>query len=165
MAHQWCWVYFWPLALPDQASAQWRDYLRYFYQVDFGTADPIFSKDISFYLFKLPVFEFLQGWLISLLFMTLIGVAAIYAINLSARYSTRPMAAVPTTGIAAACGARGRFAGWAFGQLGYWLDIYQSALFATRRGVWGQLHGYECLYLGVASTNAVYRPGGAGRCF
>jgi uncharacterized protein len=62
-------------------SAQWRDYLSYFYQVPFGTADPIFQKDISFYLFNLPVYEFLQGWFISLLFMTLIGVAAIYAIN------------------------------------------------------------------------------------
>jgi uncharacterized membrane protein (UPF0182 family) len=62
-------------------SAHWRDYLRYFYQVGFGTADPIFNKDISFYLFNLPVYEFVQGWFISLLFMTLIGVAAIYGIN------------------------------------------------------------------------------------
>ncbi len=62
-------------------SANWETFLRYFYRVAFGTVDPIFGHDISFYLFELPVYDFLQGWLLSLLFVTLIGLIAIYALN------------------------------------------------------------------------------------
>ncbi len=62
-------------------SAQWELFLRYFYRVTFGVVDPIFGKDISFYLFQLPVMDFLQGWLLSLFFVTLIGVIVIYAVN------------------------------------------------------------------------------------
>ncbi len=62
-------------------AANWELFLRYIYQVPFGTADPIFGLDISFYLFNLPVFEMLQQWLLSLFILTLIGTIIIYAIN------------------------------------------------------------------------------------
>ncbi len=65
----------------SSGAAQWEAFLRYFYRVDFGAVDPIFAKDISFYLFELPVLNFLQGWLLSLMFMTIVGVLIIYAIN------------------------------------------------------------------------------------
>lgn len=63
------------------AGNQWLDFLRQFYRVPFGTADPIFHLDISFYLFDLPIYNFLQGWALSLLFVVLLGVIPIYAIN------------------------------------------------------------------------------------
>ncbi len=62
-------------------AAKWEEYLRFYYRSPFGLADPIFNRDISFYLFELPIYNFIQGWLISLLFFTLIGTIAIYAIN------------------------------------------------------------------------------------
>lgn len=62
-------------------GGSWELFLRYVYRVGYGVADPIFNQDISFYLFELPVYSFLQGWLLSLLFMTLLGIAAIYVIN------------------------------------------------------------------------------------
>ncbi len=113
-------------------SAHWRDYLSYFYQVPFGTADPIFQKDISFYLFNLPVYEFLQGWFISLLFMTLIGVAAIYAINFLPdiqRGRWQPMQQTAPRQHIALIGAL-LLAVWA---VGYRLDIYN--LLYSPRGV------------------------------
>ncbi len=62
-------------------GGNWEQFLRFVYRVSYGVADPIFAKDISFYLFELPVYTFLQGWFLSLLVITLLGIAAIYAIN------------------------------------------------------------------------------------
>jgi len=62
-------------------SAQWETVLQFVYRTNFGTVDPLFQQDVSFYLFNLPLFEFIQGWISSLLFVTLAGVVALYAGN------------------------------------------------------------------------------------
>ena len=62
-------------------AVRWDEFLLFLNRVPFGEADPIFSRDISFYLFELPVYEALQQWAVSLLLLTLIGVLAIYAVN------------------------------------------------------------------------------------
>ncbi len=63
------------------ASNRWDMFLRFFYQVPFGQADPIFGRDIQYYLFSLPVFRFLQGWAVPLVLLTLIGVLGLHALN------------------------------------------------------------------------------------
>lgn len=145
-------------------SAHWRDYLRYFYQVDFGTADPIFNKDISFYLFNLPVYEFVQGWFISLLFMTLIGVAAIYAINFLPdiqRGRWQPLQQPALRQHVALVGAL-LLAVWA---VGYWLDIY-NLLYSPRGVAVGASYTdmnasiwalrAQLLFIGLAALAAAY---------
>lgn len=62
-------------------AVRWDEFLLYLNRVPFGTADPIFGRDISFYLFELPVYEALQQWLVSLLLLALLGALAIYAVN------------------------------------------------------------------------------------
>lgn len=62
-------------------SSQWEIALQFLYRTNFGVADPLFGQDVSFYLFNLPIFEFIQGWISSLLFVTLAGAVAIYAGN------------------------------------------------------------------------------------
>ena len=62
-------------------AVRWDEFLLYLNRVPFGTDDPIFGRDISFYLFELPVYEALQQWTVSLLLLTIIGVFAIYAVN------------------------------------------------------------------------------------
>lgn len=62
-------------------AVRWDEFLLFLNRVPFGTNDPIFGRDISFYLFELPVYEALQQWVVSLLLLTLIGVLAIYAVN------------------------------------------------------------------------------------
>ena len=62
-------------------SSQWETVIQFIYRTNFGVADPLFGQDVSFYLFNLPLFEFIQGWISSLLFVTLIGVAGLYAGN------------------------------------------------------------------------------------
>jgi uncharacterized membrane protein (UPF0182 family) len=53
-------------------------FLRFFYQVPFGAADPIFGRDISFYVFTLPALDTVSILLLMLLLANLIGAAAIY---------------------------------------------------------------------------------------
>lgn len=61
------------------AGIQWEKFLLYLNRQPFGVDDPIFGLDLSFYLFDLPVYSFLQGWFMPLLIITLLGVIAIYA--------------------------------------------------------------------------------------
>ncbi len=60
------------------AAPQWLDFLKYFNQKPFGVNDPLFGLDVGFYIFSLPLYQFIQGWLITTLIMTLIGVLIIY---------------------------------------------------------------------------------------
>jgi len=56
----------------------WMDVLRYFNQTSFGIIDPIFGADVSFYIFGLPFYRFIYSYLIMVVVLTLIIVAAIY---------------------------------------------------------------------------------------
>jgi len=59
------------------ASANWLTVLQFFNRVGFGIADPIFSQDVSFYVFILPLMRFVQGWTVVVLFLSLFGAAGI----------------------------------------------------------------------------------------
>lgn len=55
------------------ASSAWEELLLYFNQQPFGLIDPIFERDVSFFLFTLPIWQFLRGWLMTMLVITLIA--------------------------------------------------------------------------------------------
>jgi uncharacterized membrane protein (UPF0182 family) len=74
----WITAFFLGLAVAAAASPRWLDFLRFFNQMPFGVRDPLFDRDVGFYVFTLPVYHFIQGWLITTLLMTLIGVLIIY---------------------------------------------------------------------------------------
>jgi uncharacterized protein len=52
----------------------WSVVLRYVYQVPYGLNDPLFGKDIGFYLFSLPAYVALKDWL-----LFTVGVAGLMA--------------------------------------------------------------------------------------
>lgn len=54
----------------------WERFVLFSNSVPVGRRDPIFARDIGFYLFKLPMYEVLYGWLFSSLIVTTIIVAA-----------------------------------------------------------------------------------------
>ena len=59
--------------IASKGSLKWDMLLRYFYQQPFGSADPIFNRDIGFYLFSLPFYIFVQeGLLILFIFAGLV---------------------------------------------------------------------------------------------
>lgn len=63
------------------AIGQWDTMLRYLNQRPFGVLDPIFSQDVAFYVFTLPVYSFLRGWLMEVLMLALLGSAALYLVS------------------------------------------------------------------------------------
>ena len=67
------------------AAGQWEVFLRFDNAAAFGVTDPIYGKDVSFYVFALPLFDFLQGWILGATVVTLLATFAIYFINFSFR--------------------------------------------------------------------------------
>lgn len=61
------------------AAAWWQDWLRWRSSVDFGVTDPIFGNDVSLYVFQLPFYRDVFGWVFQLLLVaTLVVIAAHY---------------------------------------------------------------------------------------
>jgi uncharacterized membrane protein (UPF0182 family) len=52
-------------------KADWQTFALYFNQAAAATPDPIFQKPLGFYLFSLPLYDLLSGWLITLVFVIL----------------------------------------------------------------------------------------------
>jgi uncharacterized protein len=69
------------LVMATSPAAQWEIVLRYLNQVPFGTADPIFQRDFSFYVFTLPALELLRSWAIGALLAIMAIVAAYYYLS------------------------------------------------------------------------------------
>jgi uncharacterized membrane protein (UPF0182 family) len=59
-------------------SASWIILLKGINGVPVGSVDPLFGRDVSFYLFRLPLIAGVLGTLITLTFLTIIAVAAMY---------------------------------------------------------------------------------------
>lgn len=60
------------------ASFNWDIYLKYLNTTNFNLLDPIFSKDIGFYVFELPFFSFIISILVMILIANTIWVSVIY---------------------------------------------------------------------------------------
>lgn len=63
------------------AGNHWDDYLRYQNAADFGMADPLFSKDIGFYFFRLPLYRFLYSFALTSLVFAFLVSALVYLIE------------------------------------------------------------------------------------
>ena len=59
-------------------SGQWLLWLRFFHDQPFGLADPIFSRDIGFYVFELPFLRFLSGYLLGCVILSFVAVCVVY---------------------------------------------------------------------------------------
>ena len=113
-------------------AAEWQRLLLYYFRRPFGVEDPIFGLDVGFYLFELPLFRFLHGWLTPLVVFTLLGVVGIYLADnwVGIRRGQWRVAFPPQMRRHTAILAVFLFLLWA---LSYWLDIYE--LLYSPRGV------------------------------
>jgi uncharacterized protein len=66
-----------------RASAHWEVVARYMNQVPFGTTDPLFGRDLAFYVFGLPFWRALHGWALALATGTFLLTFAIYVVQRS----------------------------------------------------------------------------------
>ena len=72
---------FFGLLLGLGAAAWWQDWLLWRNGVPFGVTDPIFNNDISLYVFGLPLYRDIYGWLFQLLLITTLVVVAAHYLN------------------------------------------------------------------------------------
>ena len=71
------------------SAAQWNKALLFFNAVPFGKEDPVFLKDIGFYIFKLPFLNFIVDSLSSLFTFSLLLVGGLYLVE-NALFRTFP---------------------------------------------------------------------------
>jgi uncharacterized membrane protein (UPF0182 family) len=68
------------LTMASAAASEWKTALRFIHVKPFGLSDPIFGFDAGFYVFKLPFYRFVVGWVMSLIVVALMGNALVYAL-------------------------------------------------------------------------------------
>ncbi|GMU40919.1 MAG: UPF0182 protein [Chloroflexota bacterium] len=65
------------------ASGAWETLLLWQNGVEFGRQDAQFQRDIAFYMFDLPAYQFIQSWLLGLVIVSAIAAGGIYALSMS----------------------------------------------------------------------------------
>jgi len=64
-----------------EETGQWDLILRFLYQVPYGQTDPLFGKDIGFYLFSLPVYTAVKNWMLLILALSSAMAGAVYFLH------------------------------------------------------------------------------------
>jgi len=65
------------------AAGSWPLFLKFLHASSFGIADPVFGKDVGFYVFTLPVYQFIQGWYLFAVVLVIAGVSFSYSLSRS----------------------------------------------------------------------------------
>ena len=77
----------------------WQIVLGFIHRQPFGTVDPIFSRDISYYVFTLPVFEVVIGLLTFIALLATAAAALVYLMRGHVRRAARGFFIEPSAGI------------------------------------------------------------------
>ena len=75
--------------------SNWDTVLRFLQQVPYGENDPVFGKDIGFYLFSLPAYVALKNWLLLLLFFSAALAGGVYWVQGDIELDTPPRGLSP----------------------------------------------------------------------
>ncbi|MBI4322465.1 MAG: UPF0182 family protein [Chloroflexi bacterium] len=65
----------------SRIASSWEVVLRFLNPTSFGVADPLFGRDLSFFVFILPMYGLLEGWYLATILLTLLGCLAVYAVR------------------------------------------------------------------------------------
>jgi uncharacterized protein len=86
------------LALPVAAAeaGNWGAFLQFFYHVPFGADDPLYSKDIGFYLFVLPAYIIIKNWMLLTLVLSAVFAGTIYWVQGDIEYDAHHRSMSPT---------------------------------------------------------------------
>ena len=106
------------------SASNWETWLYYLHAVPFGRPDPILGRDISFYLFQLPLLELIEGLALMTVVLGFAGVVA-------AHFAAGNIAFDPVNGIFTSRAARQQLAFLAAALLlvlafGAWLRVPQQ---------------------------------------
>ncbi len=80
----WFWAavtVFFGIVMASSASGHWNEFLQFIHPSKFGVTEPIFGKDAGFYIFRLPVYEFLTGWYLFMVVLSAVMVLFSYYLD------------------------------------------------------------------------------------
>jgi hypothetical protein len=125
-------------------ASQWETLLRFFNEVDFTkinpttgqlipATEPVFNKNIGFYVFNIPMFILIQEWIQGVMIVVLIATVSVYFINLSLRGEDLSIGLTPQimSVVSILLGLL-----LIVISLGYWIDTYEL-LFSDRGSIFG----------------------------
>jgi uncharacterized protein len=76
-------------------AGDWAILLRYLYHTPYGSNDPLYGKDIGFYLFSLPAYIQIKNWIVFTIIFSALFAGAIYWCFSDIDYGTRHRAMPP----------------------------------------------------------------------
>jgi uncharacterized protein len=74
----------------------WGVFLQFLYQAPYGASDPLYNKDIGFYLFALPAYIAIKNWMLLTLFLSAVFAGAIYWVHGGIVYTVQRRSMSPT---------------------------------------------------------------------
>ena len=81
-------IWFWGIIImllatfmASSASGFWNEFLQFIHPSSFGLKEPVFGKDVGFYIFKLPVYEFAVNWYLFMVALTFVAVLSSYYVD------------------------------------------------------------------------------------
>ena len=101
------------------AGGGWNVVLGFLHSSSFGISDAQFGKDVSFFVFTLPLHQLVQGWLLGALVVTTLVTLGMYFIHFSLRGAVFSL----TPSVRTHLSILGALLLFTFGY-GYWIDIY-----------------------------------------
>jgi uncharacterized membrane protein (UPF0182 family) len=124
------------LIIGFQGSTRWSAYLLFSHAVSFGMEDPLFKKDLAFYVFQFPFLTYVQGWLSSTLMMILLLCTVLYFYRQGVRMDPQGIFVdrAPRRHLVILGGIYLFLLSWS-----YYLDLYRL-LYSTRGVVFGAVY-------------------------
>src|SRR5262245_53997580 len=135
-----------------RATVHWETVLGYVNAVQFGATDPLFGRDLSFFVFVLPLWRLVYGWAITLVVATIVLTLVVYVLQRSLVLTSR--------GPRLAAGARTHLlvlgaVALALKAVGFWLDRFEL-VFSPRGIVFGAAYTDIYASLPVLGALAVF---------
>jgi hypothetical protein len=132
-------------------KSQWDVVLRFLNKALFSSSDPIFGKNIAFYVFDLPFYSLLQDWLVGILITALLGSTLIFVLawipqmREQSHFSLPQKARRHLSVLGALC-----VASWG---AGFWLERF-NLLFSPQGVVFGA--GYTDIHARLLGINVMF---------
>ena len=124
---------FFGLVLGLAVAGWWEDWLLFTNHQPFGVTDPVFNRDVGFYVFQVPFWRDLLGWAFQFVIVTLLVVTAFHYLSGNIRVHSRGLRAAPGAKVhlsvllALLVGLK---------AVGYWLDQF-DLLYSGRGAIFG----------------------------
>ena len=77
-------------------AGNWGTFLQFLYHVPYGADDPLYNKDIGFYLFSLPAYILIKNWILLTLVSSALLAGTIYWVHGDIEYDVHHRSMSPT---------------------------------------------------------------------